>query len=75
MFKFKIPYGESLDDFDVYISHPDLFNYEVAYTKAFNGIDCLIIFTALSEGTADVVITISDNSAKYIDMTITSVSE
>ena len=75
VFKFKIPYGESLDDFDVYISHPDLFNYEVAYTKAFNGIDCLIIFTAISEGTADVVITISDNSAKYIDMTITSVSE
>lgn len=69
--KFKITNGTSLSDFNVYISDKKVVSCIPTFTTSSTGIDCMLVLTGESVGTSNIVVTLSKDSSKYIDTTIT----
>ena len=68
---FKIANGTSLNDFNVYVSNKKVISYVPTYTATSTGIDCMLVLTGESAGTSNIVVTLSKDSSKYIDVTMT----
>ncbi len=69
--KFKITNGTSLSDFNVYISDKSVVDCVSTYTATSTGIECMLVLTGKKAGTSNIVVTLSKDSSKYIDATIT----
>ncbi len=68
--KFKITNGTTLSDFNVYISNKNI-SCVPTYTATSTGIDCMLVLTGDAVGTSNIVVTLSKDSSKYIDVTMT----
>ena len=67
---FKIANGTSVNDFTVYVSDKNVVSYVATCNPTSTGIDCMLILTGVSEGNANVVVTLKKDSTKYIDTKI-----
>lgn len=67
--KFKITNGTSLKDFNVYISNKNI-SCVPTYTATSTGIDCMLVLTGEAAGSSNIVVTLSKDSSKYIDVTM-----
>ncbi len=68
---FKIANGTSLKDFNVYVSNKNVISYVPTYTATTSGIDCMLVLTGEAAGSSNIVVTLSKDSSKYIDVTMT----